>query len=349
MSILGAGQPRPRLLYALALLGAVLTCLAVAVPARAEAPLLAHWKLDSRSAPTNLRFEREGGVGLLFVTVQNLGDGAVKAQSGKRVTITDTVPAGLEVTEVVGKNAPEGIQYSCSKGVPIKCEVPATQEVRPYDELAIVIRVKVKTEAPLEAENQVTVSGGEQPTGGPVPTATLGQPGLESNQPGRPIKVNGQETHFGVEDYELDAENEEFKPATQAGSHPFQLTTRFDLNQTLELNPQAKELEPGAPALPKDLSFDLPAGFIGDPTALGAQECTGAQFGSLDQEEVNSCPNDTAVGVAEVAVFDPIGPLFLPHPEPARIQPRSGSRRTGALGLRDLPHASHSQHRCSNR
>ena len=63
---------------------------------------------------------------------------------------------------------------------------------------------------------------------------------------------------FGMAGYELSPLNEDGTPATQAGSHPFQLTT------TLVLEPDRGT--PNPVALPKDLSFDLPPGLVGNPT-----------------------------------------------------------------------------------
>ena len=68
----------------------------------------------------------------------------------------------------------------------------------------------------------------------------------------RPIVVSGEATRFGVEQYELRPENADGSPDTQAGSHPFQLTSVIALNEAVE----AKK----PPAAVKDLHFKLPRG-----------------------------------------------------------------------------------------
>ena len=65
------------------------------------------------------------------------------------------------------------------------------------------------------------------------------------------------------------------------------------LNQEGERNPVE---------LPKDLSFDLPPGLIGNPTA--ASQCTLIDFASL-VEETNLCPPESVIGVATVVAHEP--------------------------------------------
>ena len=92
---------------------------------------------------------------------------------------------------------------------------------------------------------------------------------------------------FGVEagGYALTPEEDGGALDTQAGSHPFQLTTSVRLqpdgrnSPVEEGQPQVKGLQPAAPALAKNLSFNLPPGLLGNVTA--AEQCTEADFSAL--------------------------------------------------------------------
>ena len=85
---------------------------------------------------------------------------------------------------------------------------------------------------------------------------------------------------------------------TQAGSHPYALTTVLDLNRTAEA--------PFQPAQPKDLHFDLPPGLLGNPTPF--PQCTDAQFESTSGPgQTNECPADTVLGVASITIYEPTG------------------------------------------
>lgn len=125
-------------------------------------------------------------------------------------------------------------------------------------------------------------------------------------------------------------------PATQAGSHPFDIVT------TLGFKTRPWSADPTVP-MPdgqmKDVVVDLPPGVIGDPTA--APRCTQAAFeAGLDQGE---CPADTQVGLAviERGGVNP-APIYVrlhnltPEPgEPARFGGRiQGSGIAANLTLR---------------
>jgi hypothetical protein len=93
---------------------------------------------------------------------------------------------------------------------------------------------------------------------------------------------------FGMNTYEMRPEEEGGGPATQAGSHPFQLTTTLAFNETFAGRPAA---------MPRDLHFKLPPGLIGNPEPF--PRCTSAQFYASPE---SACPPSTVVGVARVAV-----------------------------------------------
>jgi hypothetical protein len=279
----------------------LLAALAGATPAlAAEAPSVPHWHLESRAAPTHLQREGEGalnGEGVIVVTAGNLGD----AVTTGHVEIVDKLPPGIVATSVkANTDANPGTLgnggFSCAKesGPEVVCGREGT--VVPYEQLEVLIRVHVEKSVATEASNQVTVSGG-----GAVPAST---------SLSRAISVNGAPTTFGVEEYALAAETATFEPDVQAGSHPFQFTTVFDLNQIFASNFQEKGVkEPQAPALPRNLSFRLPPGLVGNADVAGnpnaVQQCSNLDFGVLGGGFVNACPNNTVVGIAAVTINNP--------------------------------------------
>ena len=124
-------------------------------------------------------------------------------------------------------------------------------------------------------------------------------------------------------------EGEDGSPDTRAGSHPFQLTTTINLNETLaEYHTGLEEgFFPSAPALARNLHFKLPPGLVADATAV--PQCSAVNFSTELSNETNLCPADTAIGVVSALVNLPIEgfihlavPVFNlpPSPgEPARL------------------------------
>ena len=298
---------RLRRLAMLAALSAAAVVAAVTAGAASAAPAVAHWHLESRPAPTNLPLEGEA---MIVATASNLGDAQVNG-AGEAVKLVDKLPAGVEVTEVKGtshgtpaSSVNATLHLTCSKAPVNPVECAFNGALQPYEQIELEIRVKTKFGAPAEPVNEVSVSGGEAKP--------------ESTSLSRAMKVNGLPTEFGLENYELTPENEEFNAETRAGSHPFQLTTTFDLNQTYEEDPPIvlgeKDLLPSAPALQKNLEFKLPPGMIGNANVVGnphaAQQCSDVQFGAQNEKDVNNCAADTVIGVAAVTFNDPITLFF---------------------------------------
>ena len=274
----------------------------------AFASAVAYWRLESHPAPTNLPLATSGGPGEgeIVVTAADLGAGAVHGENAsEEVKIEDLLPEGVEATSVEAQSEP-GAPGSTTRIIPstgLRCpklEHPTRlvactykQILPPYEQLEMWIRVKVTLEhAPAQTlENEVHAQGG----------------GAKVASQSEPLKINGDPTEFGVERFELTPENEDGTIDSQAGAHPFQLTTTFDLNAGFSTHLAAGDdggSAPVAPALERTLHVELPPGLVADASA--APKCAGVDFGAFDEKDVNSCPDDTAVGVAAVTFNDPI-------------------------------------------
>jgi hypothetical protein len=275
----------------------------------------AWWGLSSGSWPSNLP---AGGVGRVVLSAQNRGDASASG-IGEPVTVRDVLPTGLTAKKVEGI-AGNPLELNGYRG-PFKCSLASPHEavcvfesasLPSGEDLEAWIEVKVGESASSEEVNTVSVSGGE----------TGGEKTLQ-----RHINV-GEETPFGVENYELLPEEEGGAPVTQAGAHPFQLTSVISLN-TSTMAPNPLNQQPAG--LPKNLTFQLPPGLLGNPTPV--PQCTTVQFASEKPIGVghDECEAQTAIGLATIT-FDLPGngthlttrtvPLFniTPQPgEPARF------------------------------
>jgi hypothetical protein len=312
------------------LLGAV-----VLLASFACAPALASvtWRLDSSSAPTEII---PGAPARLIATASNIGDSTLSGSGAHPVSLADKLPGDLQVPEEVSSGQIEGkleandrseasSTLACTIREPqrkeISCQtISTTQPLAPFTQLRVTIPVEADAGATSGEQNMVSLAGGELETGGEGPSAQLT----------RPVSIADQPTAFGIEHYELSPEEEGGAIDARAGSHPFQLTTNLDLNQTLAPSGQGQaELLPTAPALARNLSFELPPGLLGDPQAI--PQCSDADFSSIGANDVNACPANSAIGVAIVTlnlpnpplgVFSEAVPVFnlVPPPgEPARF------------------------------
>jgi hypothetical protein len=210
----------------------------------------------------------------VVVMASNLGD---ETTGPTPVTITDKLPPGLKAVAIEGV-AGEKLPGDGNRG-PVECSFRSlsctfTGTLPPYDLIEVLVSVVVEPGANAEEANEASISGG----------------GASSATVRRALSLGSGATPFGVQNYELTPEEEGGAPDTQAGSHPFQLTTTLTLNQTADGKPIA---------LPKDLRFKLPPGLIGNPSPF--PQCTIAQF--LTKNGLgDECAPRTALGVAMVNV-----------------------------------------------
>jgi hypothetical protein len=333
------------LLRAVTVVGVALVAMLVfAGPAFASA----WWKTTARVAPANLPTKGPG-----YITAQaiNLGDVAISAKTSP-VTITDTLPEGVTVTHlgerrentVTGEESAELAIWTCSETKPatrvvVKCtydtaKAPSAEDyvVRPYENLEL--RMNVETNGTSgSSQNELTVEGGREAS--PTGEELAGEGAVPAPPPSvRSVGFDDAPTTFGLEDkgYSVNPENDKGTPESQAGAHPFQLTTSVLLNEQLETRTNGLgeiETNPAAPALTRNLHFNLPPGLLGNVTAVA--QCSELQFGTINNGGgTNECPASSAIGVVRVTILEPellayhtlTAPVFNLTPakgEPARF------------------------------
>ncbi len=260
-----------------ALLLTVVVCLMLAYVGEAAAAE-PWWHVTTVAAPAS----KPGGEAKLLVEVSNLGD-AMANGAEQPVKIVDELPAGVTVTRVKGEGgggrlgleAPPFVSQCGIVGRAVSCLYP--MPLLPYERFIVAIELS----GAAIGENSVSVSGGDA-------TAVSSRRIVNLQSP-RP---------FGVETYEIMPEEEGGALDTQAGSHPFQLTTTLVLNTrgVPVRSPVAGpliEVEPET--LTKDLRFNLPAGLVGNPTPLPKCNIRVFTEEALGRGE---CPANTAIGVA---------------------------------------------------
>jgi hypothetical protein len=160
-------------------------------------------------------------------------------------------------------------------------------------ELAIAVEVPAGAREGVREgseANEVTVAGG----GAPAPVSTRVPLTVSSSLP--PFGFAGADVWFSNADGTID---------TQAGSHPYEATFSFDLNNERDSEgrgdiPSGRE--------PRNLTVRLPPGLVGNPAAL--PQCSLAVFVAEGH-----CPGDTQAGILEAQVLgDSILSSYQPTP-----------------------------------
>jgi hypothetical protein len=326
MTIVARYSKRVLVLAAISLLGVL-----IGAPVASAEGLAPWWSVASGSRPTQLPAGACGGsgeqeCGQIVVSAQNVGD----ASTSGKVTITDRLPAGLEAVNIkaiaggTGPNARGPV--SCSLKT-LTCTFEQFQRENENKEKEVVPEVLPPFE---EIEVDITVQDGGEAASGELNTVTVAGGGAVSPKTASsPIHVGGTD-RFGIEEYRLIPEEEGGSIDTQAGSHPFQLTSVITMNSQ---TPEAKGF-PRSVGLAKDIAGELPVGLVGNPTPFA--QCTDIQFANqllgpqVGVHIANECPPQSAIGVATVTFTEPklagldtvAAPIFNMVPrtgEPARF------------------------------
>jgi hypothetical protein len=273
-------------LFALALL------LAGASSALASRP---GWGLEALSEPTVFdQADNASGIDQYVITLTNRG---AAPTDGSPVTIVDHLPPGFTVNPagafglgVFGDAAYASTEeVTCGTSLPVTCTYAGV--LRPESFVTIFIGVTVPSNSPSSVTNTVSVSGG-----GALATSISGQARVGSGLPS-----------FGLQRFDAWATSEDGLPVTQAGSHPYAVSTSFNLNT---VHGEGFEwISAGGDA--KDVRVDLPPGIVGDPNAV--PQCTQQQFHTRTDKEPDEveCPDDSAVGVVRL-LFEGEGGTYYP-------------------------------------
>jgi len=99
--------------------------------------------------------------------------------------------------------------------------------------------------------------------------------------------------NFGLEVFDVSIADAEGATVTQAGAHPFALTTSLAPNVDGEGVPEGWL---------RDIVFQMPPGLVGDTTAY--TKCTNADFLAV-KDGISSCPDESAVGINAVSADNP--------------------------------------------
>jgi hypothetical protein len=238
---------------------------------------------------------------LYKIQLENLGD----TTSSGTTTVVDHLPPGVTTTQTpltpYGNNewkcTPEGAGQTV-----VTCE--STHAVEPVTAFynfktptpnssglkvslePILIPVAVAPGGAEALTNSVSVSGG-----GALEPAT----GSVTNPVDAPAQT------FGISSLSFDAIGSNRAPFTQAGGHPYALTTDLELNQVSGgLNTVLLGNYVGNPrhAEARTVIADLPLGLIGDPQA--APKCPARTFNENAGDNTTACPADTRVGVVSI-------------------------------------------------
>jgi hypothetical protein len=238
------------------------------------------WEVAPQSYPTHLA---PGKQGYIVLTIYNVG----RAPSSSPVTVTDHLPEGLTPTEagyVIGEYG----GWNCSLSRVVTCSNSQSERpsIQPGETELLVIAVDVSPSASGAASNVVTVAGG----GALTPASVTDTLHFESTP-----------SSFGLSSVDGWFSNGNGTLDTQAGSHPYSLTTVLALNNS-GTAPTGEW---------RNVTVNLPPGLIGNPTTV--PRCTAVELNT------ESCPIASQVGVDRV-VLDGVATLGYPEGERPTIE-----------------------------
>ncbi len=303
-------------LKSMALAAAVGSCallLAAGAAPAAPAPRLA---IDSFALPTNFS---PNGAGAYQITVRN----ASASPIGEEIVIADTLPAGVTAQSIEFYWSGHGESSAENLGSPpfpfchlatVSCRFPAELPLTlgSDETLKMIVHVAVGAEAPPMLVNRASVTSG----GAPNATTITENP------------VSAATAPFGPANFSFAIDGADGAPETEAGGHPYEVTTTFALNNGVRIaGPEANPRDSSIQDL-KDVVINLPLGFVA--STLAAPECPLVQLSSGSH-----CPADTIIGHIHT---EPIGIASVSSPVYNLVPERGVPAEFGYYDVLKGPH-----------
>ena len=302
----------------------LLLLLAGASPAFAGA----WWRLSSRAAPT---FLVPGKKATIIVAATNVGDAGVNAlerageRSRTRCPRAWKRPRSRALRR--SRKSKKAQQMTCELKT-LSCASSA-ETLPPFQALDVAIQVNVKPGAEHRrterGERRKAVNRKAKPERRDArcfgQRAAYGQGRNRRRLASKKAAIRSRPKQKAV------------RLTREAGSHPFQLTTTLDLNQTIE-SVAGSDLVAAAPALPKNLELQ-PAARPDRRPACSASPVRASTF-SRSAKSTNACKPESAIGVVVVTLDEP-SQLSLHHPRGSVVESGTGPRRARPVRLRG-PH-----------
>jgi hypothetical protein len=271
--------PKARLALATALL-ALGAWLAIPSPALAAPAPKPAWKFVARTLPTNLA---PGSSGTILLVAANVGG----APTSEPVTFTDTLPEGITPT-----SADARVPFSLGS-VSASCEISGLTTVNCTAGTAAAPIVPGRS-----LEIQIRVSVGLSASGSLLNTARIENGGALPAETSTTIPISSSPASFGFlggeEGFSAPLTGPDGAAATQAGSHPYQLSVEMGFPTRA---PDGETLI-GAGRL-RDAIVDLPRGMIVNPNATPVL-CTEAE---LITTLSPGCPAASQIGTISIVTF----------------------------------------------
>jgi hypothetical protein len=281
--------------------------------ASAATPAAPAWTIEAVPFPSAFQANTVDGVPFkngpgYLIEAYNVGG----EQASGTFTVTDTLPKGLLPAPAFpatggygrGGNTPL-IQMSCSAvGRKVTCTGGTEGSVEPGGTVNVVVPVKVEAGATGTLVNSVAIEGG----------------GAAKVEAKTPTPVSAEPSPFGFIDgpgLYGSATNADGSAATQAASHPYQLTVA---GMNLTVNPSGGKVR-GAGGGLREATVELPAGIVVNPQAAtrckeSELETPGAGCPASSQVGIValtlSVGEDLGQGVAKRALYNMVPPAGVP-------------------------------------